>query len=80
LSTVHGWHYADYSHGARLVSSEILVNDRPQSLYSALQDPQLANMLSSEGVIRKIFQLVDILRQPKSDILAKLVREDSHFD
>jgi hypothetical protein len=62
------------------VSSEILVNDRPQSLYSALQDPQLANMLSSEGVIRKIFQLVDILRQPKSDILAKLVREDSHFD
>jgi hypothetical protein len=80
LSTVHGWHYADYSHGARLVSSEILVNDRPQSLYSALQDPQLANMLSSEGVIRRIFQLVDILRQPKSDILAKLVREDSHFD
>ena len=65
---------------ARLVSSEILVNDRPQSLYIALQDPQLANLLSSEGVIRKIFQLVDILRQPKSDILAKLVPADSHFD
>lgn len=80
LSTVHGWHYADYSHGVRLVSNEILVNDRPQSLFSALQDPPLAAMLSSEGVIRKIFQLVDILREPKPDILAKLMRGDSHFD
>jgi hypothetical protein len=80
LSTVHGWHYADYSHGARLVSSEILVNDRPQSLYSALEDPQLAAMLSSEGVIRKVFELVDTLRQPKSDLVAKLIRSDSYFD
>ena len=80
LSTVHGWHYADYSHGTRLVSSEILVDDRPQSLFSALQNPQLAAMLSSEGVIRKIFELVDILRQPKSNVLAELTRGDSYFD
>ncbi len=80
LSTVHGWHYADYSHGARLVSGQILVNDRPQSLYSALQDPRLADLLSREGVIRQVFQLVDTLRRPTSEVLAALMRPDAHFD
>ena len=73
LSTVHGWHYADYSHGVRLVSDTILVNDAPQSLRQALQDSRLAAMLSSEGVIPRLVQLIDTLRQPRvTGVLAQL--------
>lgn len=73
LSTVHGWHYADYSHGVRLVSGTILVNGVPQSLSRALQDSRLAELLSSEGVIPKLMQLLDTLRQPHvKAILAEL--------
>lgn len=73
LSTIHGWHYADYSHGVRLVSDTILVNGVPQSLSRALEDSRLAALLSSEGVIPKLRQLVDTLRQPRvKAILAEL--------
>lgn len=73
LSTVHGWHYADYSHGARLVSTEILVDGRPQSLYGALQDSRLASILSSEGLIRNVLELVDRLKQPRPAAVASLM-------
>lgn len=64
LSTVHGWHYADYSHGTRLISTEVLVNNRPVSLYSALEDPHLATVLSNEGALHRVVELVDRLSQP----------------
>jgi hypothetical protein len=73
LSTVHGWHYADYSHGTRLVSTQILVDRRPQNLFSALLDPRLANLLSSEGVIRQVTELLDRLRQPHAADLVDLI-------
>lgn len=72
LSTVHGWHYADYSHGVRFVSTEILVDSRRRTLFSALEDPLLSRMLSSEGAIRAVIELVDRLRQPHSGALAGL--------
>jgi hypothetical protein len=39
LSTVHGAAYADYSHGIRLVSDVVLIDQEPRSLYSVLEDP-----------------------------------------
>jgi hypothetical protein len=50
LSTVHGAQYVDYSHGVRLVSQTVVVGDRPRSIYDALQDSQVAPVLSREGV------------------------------
>lgn len=73
LSTVHGWRYADYSHGARLISTEILVDGRSQSLYSALQDSRLATALNSEGLMRNVVELVDRLKQPRQDAFASLM-------
>jgi hypothetical protein len=52
LSTVHGAQYVDYSHGVRLVSTTVVVNSRPRSIYDALQDAQVAPILSREGVTR----------------------------
>ncbi len=52
LSTIHEQTYADYSHGARLVSQQVLVDGRPMRLEDALRDPELAPLFSSEGVIR----------------------------
>jgi hypothetical protein len=51
LSTVHGAEYADYSHGVRLVSSTAFVNGSPRNLGDILQDPQLSQIVSSEGPI-----------------------------
>ncbi|MFH1570282.1 MAG: hypothetical protein ABIL09_19980 [Gemmatimonadota bacterium] len=51
LSTVHGAEYADYSHGLRLVRAEVWIGGRMRSLYEVLQDPELAPVLTYEGVI-----------------------------
>ena len=58
LSTVHGERYADYSHGIRLVSDVVLIDDKPASIYKVLEDPGLAALLSDEGAIRGIRQLL----------------------
>ena len=52
LSTVHAAQYVDYSHGVRLVSTTVVVDGRPRSIYDALQDAQVASVLSREGVTR----------------------------
>jgi hypothetical protein len=54
LSTVHGAHYADYSHGIRLVSRKVLVDGKLRSMSDVLQDPVLSKVLSDEGPIRNI--------------------------
>ena len=61
LSTVHGWRYADYSHGARLVSTRVFVGGQPRSIFDALQDTRLAHVLSSEGVISDVIGLIETL-------------------
>ena len=58
LSTVHGWRYVDYSHGARLISDQVFVNGTRRSLFDVLEDPRLAPAVSSEGVLRDVRQLV----------------------
>ncbi len=52
LSTVHQASYADYSHGVRLVSEIVLIDGKPTSIYSALENPEVLNVLSDEGTIQ----------------------------
>ena len=66
LSTVHGARYADYSHGVRLVSTHVLVNGKPMSIFDALDDPQLAPVLAYEGVIRDAERLMAPSTPPPS--------------
>jgi hypothetical protein len=54
LSTVHGAHYADYSHGVRLVSVVAYVDGRPRSMLDLLEDPKLAPLLSDEGPVQGV--------------------------
>jgi hypothetical protein len=58
LSLWHGKHYADYSHGVRLVSQIVLVNDMQRSLYDVMGDPKLAPIVSGEGPIPFTRELV----------------------
>lgn len=63
LSTVHGWHYVDYSHGVRLVAAGILVNGEPQDLLRALRDRMTARLLSDDGIALAASDLVDRLAE-----------------
>jgi len=58
LSTVHGANYADYSHGLRLVSDKVLINGDLRSVFEILQNPSTARVLSDEGPIRSIEELL----------------------
>lgn len=58
LSTVHGAGYADYSHGIRLVSEVVLIDGKIRSVYDVLQDPQLASVLTHEGPIAQLPQIL----------------------
>jgi hypothetical protein len=75
LSTVHGWRYADYSHGVRLISTQVWVDGVSRPLFDVLQDPQLAGALSSEGVIQNLLGLIKSLNsQPVSSALTAATR------
>lgn len=63
LSTVHGWHYADYSHGVRLVADRMFVDGQPYSLLDALGDMDQAAPLSDEGTIPRLDFLIKRLEQ-----------------
>jgi hypothetical protein len=58
LSTIHGANYADYSHGIRLISDRVLLDGHPRSLRSIMDDPALSSLLSDEGPIGKIGDLL----------------------
>ena len=64
LSTVHGARYVDYSHGVRLVAPVVYVDGEARSLLDILKDTQLASMLSDEGTIQHLVELLDILKAP----------------
>lgn len=53
LSTVHGNWYADYSHGARLISSLVQIDQQTMRLADVLKSPELAPLLSHEGVMSR---------------------------
>jgi hypothetical protein len=58
LSTVHGSNYADYSHGIRLISDTVWIEGKFQSIYKVLEDPELANVLSTEGVVPNVREVL----------------------
>jgi len=63
LSTVHGARYEDYSHGIRLVSDVVQVDRARWSIYDVLQHPMLSLLLSREGTIRHLRQLMGFARE-----------------
>ncbi len=68
LSTVHGARYADYSHGVRLVSTTICVNGESMSIFDALADPELSTVLSGEGPLFRVTDLISKLATLKLDL------------
>jgi len=69
LSTVHGSNYADYSHGIRLISTTALLNGQPCSIWTILEDPALADVLSDEGIVRVARQrMAQGHRQPSKPV------------
>lgn len=70
LSIVHGANYADYSHGIRLVSKLALIDGTFRSIDSILQDRFLSRLLSDEGPIRDIGDLLP--PRPDSSTLAEV--------
>jgi hypothetical protein len=57
LSIVHDNKYADYSHGIRMVSPLAMLDGQSVNLVDILTNPELAPLLSHEGVLQ-------VLRQP----------------
>lgn len=58
LSTLHGSGYADYSHGIRLVSDCVLIDGKFYSIHEVLEDPTLAGVLSVEGPISGLREII----------------------
>jgi hypothetical protein len=58
LSTVHGANYADYSHGIRLVSDVVFIDGEAKSIYRVLEDPTLSRILSDEGPLQNLPELI----------------------
>ncbi len=75
LSTVHGWRYADYSHGARLISTRVFVNGISRSIFDVMQDNRLAPILSSEGVIGDATGLIETLNARARAAMAAVVQD-----
>jgi hypothetical protein len=53
LSIVHADSYVDYSHGVRLMSRLVIVDDRPTTIDQVLKDPALWPLVSDEGAFKK---------------------------
>jgi hypothetical protein len=58
---IYGWHRSDYSHGARLISTQVFVNGQSASIFDVLQNPRLAGSLSDDGVMLHAVDLIDTL-------------------
>jgi hypothetical protein len=72
LSTVHGSCYADYSHGIRLVSDTMWIEGKFRSIYDVIEDPKLAKVLSREGVVHKVREMLGAASGEPQDRLASL--------
>ena len=48
----HDDHYADYSHGTRLIANDVILNTHPMRLENIFKDPTLCYMLNDDGPLR----------------------------
>lgn len=67
LSTVHGRRYADYSHGVRLVSTNVYIDGRFVAIEEALGDRAMAQLLSYEGRFRTYASILETAAHGGSD-------------
>jgi hypothetical protein len=75
LSTIHGWRYADYSHGARLISTRVFVDGKPRSIFDVMQDSHLADALSGEGPLANIAALIQTLKAQAQNAISAALSE-----
>jgi hypothetical protein len=61
--------YVDYSHGARFICQNMVVNGRPMTYDQVLKDPRLAGLLSDEGS----FETEALYKQPKNPSYSEVV-------
>lgn len=66
LSLVHGYRYADYSHGIRLVSNYMQIDGKPALAQDVLKDPVLSGLLSEEGTLNAPRIRTELLSQADS--------------
>ena len=59
LTIVHKETYVDYSHGVRLVRSEMSVDGKTMSVQRVLRDANFCGLLSDEGPIENSAYLVE---------------------
>lgn len=64
LSTFHGKDYADYSHGIRLIFKTVWIDEVPRSIIDVLRDSRLAAVLTYEGFVSKLLEMLR-LRQDR---------------
>ncbi|MFI4889295.1 MAG: hypothetical protein ACHQIL_02065 [Steroidobacterales bacterium] len=74
LSTVHGWRYADYSHGIRLISAQAFVNGIPEPIVDVLRLPALAGALNGADVVDNLAGLIGALRARVQTAMAVLLQ------
>ncbi len=79
LSTVHGWRYADYSHGARLISTRVFIDGKPRSIFDVMQDPRLAATLSDEGVMANVAGLIGTLNARTHAAITAVLQDVGRF-
>ena len=75
LSTIHGWRYADYSHGVRLISTQVFIDGKPRSIFDVLQDSRLAGLLSGEGRLANAVVLIQTLKAQAQNALSAALFE-----
>jgi hypothetical protein len=78
LSTLHGWRYADYSHGARLISTRVFVHGKPRSIFDAMQDSRFAEALSGEGPLTNATVLIQTLKAQAQNVISAALSEPLH--
>lgn len=70
LSLVHGYRYADYSHGIRMISNYMHVDGKAMMLPEILKDPAYAGLLSDEGTLAAPRIRTELLSQADDDKIA----------
>ena len=66
VTTVHGSYYADYSHGARLMASTMVIDDVSYRVGDVLRDPELSALISYEGPLKTLrYNLNEVPKRTK---------------
>lgn len=70
--------WADYSHGVRLISNKVIVDGRQTTMATVLADPQLAGLLSDEGVVTTPRYATNALPKYPAGMIDALAKEKAN--